>query len=229
MRTTAATAAIRARAIEDLRAGTSAAGERVGDILCAATYPATHPVGITRYDAPAAPHRPADGPLRRTLVARAKRTDRTEARRRYVPNRPPPDDRRAGEDAGRKRPTSRRARRPRPPAATAAARPSFSAAFRAAFRERPSRGRPLALPRVLTHWGFLGGHRRDGRRDGGVHPLDERASRRRSTSRSRPGAGRRSRRSNISYIVREPVRRPPPPLARSSSGSRPRARAGSAA
>jgi hypothetical protein len=86
-------------------------------------------------------------------VARAKRTDRTEARRRY----------RAAvsglnESEHETRPDSGSSARSSSKATATAApmqRPSITAAFRGAMRPLDLRGDLRALPQVLTNWGFL--------------------------------------------------------------------------
>ena len=90
-------------------------------------------------------------------MARAKRTDRTDARRRYRaeqaaltvdPDDEPSTDAAPGtKSAG----TSKGAA----PAAAAPARPGFMTAFRAAFRPVDLRSDLRALPKILTHWGLL--------------------------------------------------------------------------
>jgi hypothetical protein len=85
-------------------------------------------------------------------VARAKRTDRTEARRRHraeqaaLATTEPGDGTDATPAADRKAPD---------PKAAPAARPSIMASFRAAIRPLDLRGDLRAIPQVLTNWGFL--------------------------------------------------------------------------
>ena len=92
-------------------------------------------------------------------MARAKRTDRTEARRRYRAEQAAlaPDDAGATDD-----PTPASAQRSGSKAAPAAAsaqpgpRPSIRAAFSGAIHPLDLRGDLRAAPRVLTHWAVLG-------------------------------------------------------------------------
>ncbi len=87
-------------------------------------------------------------------MARAKRTDRNEARRRYRADQaaqiaePEVDDEPAPE------PTAR-GRGPRPAAAALPPRPGIVASFRAAFRPLDLRGDLAALPQIVTHWAVL--------------------------------------------------------------------------
>ena len=91
-------------------------------------------------------------------MARAKRTDRTEARRRYRAELAAlaPDDAGATDD-----PTTASAPRSGSKAASAGAsaqpgpRPSIRAAFSGAIRPLDLRGDLRAAPRVLTHWAVL--------------------------------------------------------------------------
>jgi hypothetical protein len=108
------------------------------------------------------PHRQsAAGPApRRHSLARAKRTDRTEARRRYRAEQASvtsdlDEDASDGDETGA-------GAKPRAAKATTAARtaspqqrPSFAAAFRSAFRRADLRADLLSLPQILTHWGLL--------------------------------------------------------------------------
>ncbi len=86
-------------------------------------------------------------------MARAKRTDRTEARRRYraaVSG--------SNESESTSEPASTSSARSSSKAATPAApmqRPSITAAFRGAVRPLDIRGDLLMLPKVVTNWGFL--------------------------------------------------------------------------
>lgn len=93
-------------------------------------------------------------------MARAKHTDRAEARRRYrqstsepleivdpePPADEPPADRRARDRAAQARP----GRDAQPPA-----RPGFGSAFREAYHPANIREDLRALPRLLRHWSFL--------------------------------------------------------------------------
>lgn len=91
-------------------------------------------------------------------MARAKRTDRTEARRRYraelaaqptspVDGEPLAPNTLASDALAMPRAGSK--------APGAPARPSITGAFRSSFHPVDLRGDLAALPRVLTHWGFL--------------------------------------------------------------------------
>lgn len=90
-------------------------------------------------------------------MARAKRTDRTNARRRYRaeqaaltvdPDADPTADATAGaKPAGASKGAA--------PASAGPARPSIMTALRSAFRPVDLRGDLRALPRILTHWGML--------------------------------------------------------------------------
>jgi hypothetical protein len=90
-------------------------------------------------------------------VARAKQTDRAEARRRY---------RQAGtqdtgiEDAADDAPVQQRGAKPEPTKSArqqpqANARPGVLSAFRAAYHPAHVREDVAALPKLLTHWAFL--------------------------------------------------------------------------
>jgi len=91
-------------------------------------------------------------------LARAKRTDRTEARRRHRAelaaqatepdlDEPLAPNLLANDALAKPRSASK--------ATDAPARPSITAAFRTSFHPVDLRGDLLALPRVLTHWAFL--------------------------------------------------------------------------
>lgn len=106
-------------------------------------------------------------------MARAKRTDRAVARRRYratfadpladplAEGDPAPGEDTSSSDEGT--PTSSRravanasaARPSTPPAGGPPARPSIIAAFRSSFRPLDLRGDLRALPQLVTHWSFL--------------------------------------------------------------------------
>ncbi len=103
-------------------------------------------------------------------MARAKRTDRAEARRRHraafadpladdaldADGGPEADD--TSPASGPARPVSARAAANAPRAAGAAAappRPSIASAFRSSFRPVDLRGDLRALPQLVTHWSFL--------------------------------------------------------------------------
>ncbi len=87
-------------------------------------------------------------------MARAKRTDRNEARRRYraeqaaLAETPEPDE----IDEEEPQPARRAARSS---SATAATRPSIVGAFRGAFRPLDLRGDIAVIPAVATHWAVL--------------------------------------------------------------------------
>jgi hypothetical protein len=88
-------------------------------------------------------------------VARAKRTDRTEARRRYRAEQAaaggdPTTDVVVDAAPAKGRSTASRAAAPAP-----AARPGIVASFKAAYRPVDLRGDLRAAPMVLTHWGVL--------------------------------------------------------------------------
>jgi hypothetical protein len=163
IRTIAANAAIRARAIEDLRAGHWRQGTGDGS-LGRGTYPRLNrdwqsPVGGDPVRCTGRTARPAAGSVKEApSLARAKRTDRTEARRRHRAEQAAQtpaleDDSGEATSSG----SARSARSTSPaPAAPAQQRPSFSSAFRAAFRPADLRGDLRSLPRIVTHWGFLG-------------------------------------------------------------------------
>lgn len=91
-------------------------------------------------------------------MARAKRTDRTDARRRYRAEQAAltADDETGVEtsDAAAPRPASRTAKAPSQPAQPAQ-RPSITGAFKGAMRPLDLRGDLRAAPRVLTHWAVL--------------------------------------------------------------------------
>jgi hypothetical protein len=88
-------------------------------------------------------------------LARAKRTDRNEARRRYRAEQaaratePEQDD-----DAPAPEPRSS-TRTARPAGGTQPPRPSIMGAFRGAFRPMDLRGDLQALPSIVTHWAVL--------------------------------------------------------------------------
>ena len=90
-------------------------------------------------------------------MARAKRTDRTDARRRYRAEQATlnvdPDADPSGEAVAGAKSTG--TAKGAAPASAAPARPSFMSAFRASFRPVDLRGDLRALPRILTHWGLL--------------------------------------------------------------------------
>ncbi len=86
-------------------------------------------------------------------MARAKRTDRTEARRRHRAQLTGLDDFESTTE-----PTSASSERSGSKSAAPAAplpRPSITAAFRGAMRPLDIRGDLRVLPQILTNWGFL--------------------------------------------------------------------------
>jgi len=91
-------------------------------------------------------------------VARAKRTDRAEARRRYRASIADPLEAEDIdlEDGGAPSATaSTRSDPARTDQAAVAPRPSISGAFRSSFRPIDLRGDLRALPMLLRHWSFL--------------------------------------------------------------------------
>jgi hypothetical protein len=88
-------------------------------------------------------------------LARAKRTDRTDARRRYRAEQAAlaADRESAAADAGTS--VTQPATQKGAPAPASSARPGVMAAFRGAYRPVDLRGDLRALPQILTHWGFL--------------------------------------------------------------------------
>ncbi len=89
-------------------------------------------------------------------MARAKRTDRTDARRRYRAEQAALNPDAAGAEV------SDAASSPKPAGSTKAAapaaaaqRPSIANAFRGSFRPLDLRGDLRALPTILTHWSLL--------------------------------------------------------------------------
>ena len=144
-------------------------------------------------------------------MARAKRTDRTEARRRHRAEQAAQDTE-LDDDAGEATPggSTRSAKATAAaPAAPAQQRPSFASAFRAAFRPADLRGDLRSLPKIVTHWGFLAAAGGRARRDGRVHPLDQRVRVDARPRALRPGR-RTADRHGVEHLVhrREPVRRP---------------------
>src|SRR5436190_3083373 len=134
-------------------------GDRAGGTLGGSTYPRliARPAA-SRYDAPAA-HDPARRrPSLEELVARAKRTDRTDARRRYRAEQAAlaPDDAGATDDpTTASAPGSGSKAAPSAASAQPGPRPSIRAAFSGAIRPLDLRGDLRAAPRVLTHWAVL--------------------------------------------------------------------------
>lgn len=84
-------------------------------------------------------------------MARAKRTDRTEARRRYRAEQAALADPMAAEAAESTPAKGKGA----PAQAPAQPRPGIMASFKAAYRPVDLRGDLRAAPQVLTHWGVL--------------------------------------------------------------------------
>jgi hypothetical protein len=96
-------------------------------------------------------------------VARAKRTDRAEARRRnratYAEPNAEGELEAAADDAAPGAPSTARAAGPRSPVAASAAppparRPGIMSAFSSSFRPLDLRGDLRALPQLVTHWSF---------------------------------------------------------------------------
>ncbi len=81
-------------------------------------------------------------------MARAKRTDRTAARRRHRIEQAVPDDA-TGVESAETAPAQGRTDRPSP----AQPRPGIRASFRNAYRPLDLRGDLLVAPQVLRHWG----------------------------------------------------------------------------
>jgi hypothetical protein len=151
---TAARAANRARAIEDLRGGRDRQVGATARSLRAATYLRLNPGdGETRYDAPARVTDIVRGPARQEeFVARAKRTDRTEARRRHRAELAGPDVDQTAEGTPETVPGRGR---PAPAQGQPAARPGIMASFRNAYHPIRLRDDLAAAPKILTHWGVL--------------------------------------------------------------------------
>ena len=99
--------------------------------------------------------RPAPVYLEAPSLARAKRTDRTEARRRHRAEQAATIDPVEDDEAPASGGTSAKAAKAAAPAAAAAPRPSFVAAFKNAFRPVDLRADLRSLPTILTHWGLL--------------------------------------------------------------------------
>jgi hypothetical protein len=91
---------------------------------------------------------------RRIPLARAKRTDRNEARRRYRAQQAALTSDPEVEDEAPPEPTVRR-RAAGSPATPQPVRPGITASFRAAFRPLDLRGDLAALPKIVTHWALL--------------------------------------------------------------------------
>jgi hypothetical protein len=83
-------------------------------------------------------------------VARAKRTDRTEARRRHRAEQATPATAEPGDEIAAPAPKGKSPAKGTPPE-----RPSIRTAFRGAMRPLDLRGDLRALPKVLANWGFL--------------------------------------------------------------------------
>ena len=91
-------------------------------------------------------------------MARAKRTGRAEARRRYraAMGEPEPLEDDVIEEAERPQPSSRRSTAAAsPPVSVAPRRPSIFGAARSSIRPLDFRGDLRALPTLLRHWSFL--------------------------------------------------------------------------
>ena len=83
-------------------------------------------------------------------MARAKRTDRTEARRRYRAEQVTLAETEPGDAIAAPAPTGKSSAKAAPPE-----RPGIRTAFRGAMRPLDLRGDLKSLPKVLTNWGFL--------------------------------------------------------------------------
>jgi hypothetical protein len=83
-------------------------------------------------------------------VARAKRTDRTEARRRYRAEQAALAETEPAHEASAVPSTQKTGAKAPPPQ-----RPSITASFRQAYRPLHLRDDLMALPQVVTNWGFL--------------------------------------------------------------------------
>ena len=83
-------------------------------------------------------------------MARAKRTDRTEARRRYRAEQVTLAETEPGDAVASPAPTGKSSSKAAPPE-----RPGIRTAFRGAMRPLDLRGDLKSLPKVLTNWGFL--------------------------------------------------------------------------
>lgn len=83
-------------------------------------------------------------------MARAKRTDRTEARRRHRAEQATLAETEPGDVITAPTATAKSSTKSAPPE-----RPGIKAAFRGAMRPLDLRGDLMATPKVLTNWGFL--------------------------------------------------------------------------
>lgn len=83
-------------------------------------------------------------------MARAKRTDRTEARRRHRAEQATLAEAEPGDAIAAPAPTGKSSTKAVPPE-----RPGIRTAFRGAMRPLDLRGDLKSLPQVLTNWGFL--------------------------------------------------------------------------
>ncbi len=91
-------------------------------------------------------------------MARAKRTDRTEARRRHRAEQASLAELEPGVEGdapASTSPTSSTTSKSQPRQAAAAPRPGIVASFRGAVRPLDLAGDLKAAPKILTHWGFL--------------------------------------------------------------------------
>src|SRR3954453_15106008 len=108
----------------------------------------------SRYDAVAAASDPRPAPSdRRRPLARAKRTDRTEARRRRRDGQPAVASAQGTAAATAVAPSGGAGPKP---AAPTHARPGIVTAVRTSFRPLDIQGDLRALPRLLVHWSFWG-------------------------------------------------------------------------
>ena len=83
-------------------------------------------------------------------MARAKRTDRTEARRRHRAEQATLAETEPGDVTTAAAATAKSSAKGAPPE-----RPGIKTAFRGAMRPLDLRGDLMATPKVLTNWGFL--------------------------------------------------------------------------
>ena len=144
-------------------------------------------------------------------MARAKRTDRTEARRRYRAEQAALAETEPGDEhdcPGAER------REVAPPRAPAPERPGIMTAFRGAMRPLDLRGDLKALPMVLTNWGFLAaiGITVGAAAPGSSSPTPTRWPPSRSAPRPRSSSSRSSASSTIPYFLGTMALQPPPAI-----------------
>ena len=102
------------------------------------------------------PSRAAPVPDRRSSLARAKRTDRTEARRRHREEQAATAGAAGVAEATMSTSSTATGKGTSKPAPTPVQRPGLTTALRGAFRPLDLRGDLAALPRLLVHWSFWG-------------------------------------------------------------------------